>query len=350
MTSILDSDSGSVTVKGKLYDGVSATAADTILTVYETGQVLITSGVIKKKRHISSLTISRRTGDSPRYIDLPEGSRFETRDNESVDKIAAGFSKNRSELFVAWLENSKWIFTVLLLIVVAAAYSAVKWGIPALAEKAADQIPLSILVSVDELALKSLDEEYTSPSELSSEEKAGVKKIFRETVSWFDNSNYSFNLQLRKGGRIGANAFALPGGTIIITDELVNMSRRPEELKGIIAHETGHIVMRHSARTVLQNSAVILIISTVVGDVSSLSSVISAIPTLLISGKYSRDFEREADNFSLEYMNATGIDPINLVNILERISSSHEGLNIPDILSTHPSTEERKELLINNNS
>ena len=62
-------------------------------------------------------------------------------------------------------------------------------------------------------------------------------------------------LELRAGGAIGPNAFALPSGIIMVTDELVRIAEHPEEFESVLAHEAGHMVHRHSLRMLLQGSA-----------------------------------------------------------------------------------------------
>lgn len=350
LISTSDSDFSVIKISGRLYDGRSSGTVNTRLSIYSDGTVIVDTGQERKKRHVDSLTISPRVGDSARFIDLPEGSRFETTDNDSVDRVAAAFKKGATYKFFTWLENSTKVFGILFLLIIFTVFASVKWGIPTLAETVAYQIPVSLLSSADDMTIKSLDSEYTKPSALSNVKKEEVRGIFRDTTAAFTQHNIQFKLIFRKGGLIGANAFALPGGTVMITDELIGLSKHHDELRGIMAHEIGHIVLRHSARTILQSSIVVLAVSTFVGDASSLASLISAVPTLLINGKYSRDFEREADSFSLKYMRRMDIDPSHLVNILERLHKSHKGIEIPAFLSTHPPVEERRELLLNTNN
>jgi predicted Zn-dependent protease len=106
-----------------------------------------------------------------------------------------------------------------------------------------------------------------------------------------------------------------------------------------LAHEIGHLKYRHALRHILQDSATGLLIVFVTGDVSS---ILGAIPTGLLLTKYSRDFEREADDFALQYLDRRGIDGKAFSDILLRMEKERPGTSdIPSFLSTHPSTEER---------
>jgi len=77
---------------------------------------------------------------------------------------------------------------------------------------------------------------------------------------------------------------------------------------------------------------------------ASLTSLAAAAPTLLLQAKFSRDFEREADDFAFGYMARRGIPPEMFAAILQRIEEKRpRGTDVPDYLSTHPATRERIE-------
>ena len=112
----------------------------------------------------------------------------------------------------------------------------------------------------------------------------------------------------------------------------------------MLAHEFGHLRQRHILRHVLQDSATALLIAVTIGDLTSLTSLAAAAPTLLLQAKFSRDFEREADDFALEYLARRGIPPETFAAILQRMEEKGPGgKDAPDYLSTHPATRERIE-------
>jgi predicted Zn-dependent protease len=145
---------------------------------------------------------------------------------------------------------------------------------------------------------------------------------------------------LSKG--IGPNALALPSGIVVVTDSLVELAHSDAELIAVLAHEIGHLRQRHTLRRMLQGSATALLIVAITGDVGSIMSLAAALPTVLLNSSYSRDFEREADDFALDYLQRRSISPQALGDILLRMEkSSGGGSDIPDYLSSHPSTRER---------
>src|SRR5262249_55980314 len=157
----------------------------------------------------------------------------------------------------------------------------------------------------------------------------------------------TLRLEFRASPAIGPNAFALPGGTIVVTDELVKLSRNDEEVLAVLAHEIGHVRHRHTMRQLLQGSATALIIAGVTGDIASTTSLAASAPALLLQTKYSRDYEREADAFAVELLKKTGIGPEHFAAILRRLETRTQDkrrFGLPTFLSTHPPTEEREAL------
>ncbi|HEA26019.1 MAG TPA: M48 family metallopeptidase, partial [Ectothiorhodospiraceae bacterium] len=242
-----------------------------------------------------------------------------------------------------------------LIVVLAFSWGMLKYGVPMGAKAIAYTLPQNIMQSATETTLKLLDDHYLEPSELDEAEKQRIAERFN-LMSQQVEQGFNYQLQFRKGGEmLGANAFALPSGTIVMTDELVAIANNDEELLAVLAHELGHVVHRHSLRQVLQNSAISLVITYATGDISSL---IVALPVLFVQLGYSRDFEHEADQFAYDFMQQQGIPLPGFANILEGLETAHlarrekkeqdeksDGsttvVDIFEYLSTHPSTEER---------
>jgi hypothetical protein len=154
-----------------------------------------------------------------------------------------------------------------------------------------------------------------------------------------------YRLEFRASPIIGPNAFALPSGIIVMTDELVQLAKNDPEVLAVLAHELGHVHHRHTMRRLLEGSATVLIIAGVTGDIASAASLAATAPTLLLQTRYSRNNEREADRYAIEMMKKAGLDPRYLGALLARLESEvgRRGA-LPSFLSSHPSTEERGRL------
>ena len=133
------------------------------------------------------------------------------------------------------------------------------------------------------------------------------------------------------------NAFAIPGGTVVVHSGLIEAAKTPEELAGVLAHEVQHIEQRHSLRAMAQSLGTMAALGMVFGDVSGIAQIAASLSQL----SYSRDAERDADSRALAVLKSAAIDPQGMVRMFETLGKDSEGLNPPAILSSHPATAER---------
>jgi Zn-dependent protease with chaperone function len=153
-----------------------------------------------------------------------------------------------------------------------------------------------------------------------------------------------FEIHFRDGGKaLGPNAFALPGGDIVITDALLELlADDPDAVMTVLAHELGHVQHRHGLRMVLRAGAVSVVASVIVGDFSTL---LAAAPAVLASNAYSRDNERQADLYGRALARAGGVDTARMAIFFERLAKKHRatvGNNpVAIAISSHPADEER---------
>lgn len=139
------------------------------------------------------------------------------------------------------------------------------------------------------------------------------------------------------------NAFALPGGRIVLSAPLIATATSPEEVAGVLAHELGHVWNRDPETSVIRIAGLQLLISLASG--SEGGSAISNLMGLATLLRYTRSAETRADEYAIELMNAAKVDPMGLRRFFERMKAteSNSGTigSLGNILSTHPGTEER---------
>jgi predicted Zn-dependent protease len=142
----------------------------------------------------------------------------------------------------------------------------------------------------------------------------------------------------------GINAFALPGGTIMVLDGLVAASGSDDQVLAVLAHELGHVALRHPIRRATQGVGLGLMAGLLWGDISSVAANVPAVVGLL---NYSRDEEREADAFAVKVLTENGLDAQPLIDMFETFERIHGGraAAMPGFLSSHPSTPDRIEQL-----
>jgi predicted Zn-dependent protease len=138
------------------------------------------------------------------------------------------------------------------------------------------------------------------------------------------------------------NAFACPGGFIYVYTGLVAAARNEAEIAGVLAHEIGHVAMRHGAETLVEQYGYDFVFDIIFGDEGALRTIVD-VGTGLAFLKYSRDNEFQADSCSVEYLIQTGIHPSGMSTFLGLLESLHGSTPTLEFLSTHPPTDERIE-------
>lgn len=329
-------------IAGRYFDGRTAAGVEASLEFGADGAVRVHGAAAPISFLLAEVKISERIGNITRRIAFPDGGVFETQDNDAIDRARDALGLQRGSSLVHWLESRWHIAVASLVAVVVLSMAFVHWGVPAVANWAANVMPTEVDRAIGSGTLDILDRVAFEPSELPNERRQELRgRFINMTTPLTDGHEYQ--LEFRHGGMIGANAFALPSGIIVMTDELVELSKNDDELVSVLAHEVGHVRGRHALRQMLQVAGVSSLAVALLGDVSSISGVLAAAPALL-HAKYSRDFEREADSFAKIWLRENGIAESNFDAILCRISGSHGAEKDEDrfdYFASHPSTTER---------
>ena len=138
------------------------------------------------------------------------------------------------------------------------------------------------------------------------------------------------------------NAMALPGGYIIITRGMLEKLETEGQLASILAHEAAHITARHSAAAISQQIGVDLVLSVAMSQTSSQGAATAArLGGQLIGLKYSRENEKEADKYGMDYMVKAGFDPKGMVETMDILDEENKRKPI-EFFSTHPNPENRR--------
>ena len=274
---------------------------------------------------------------TPRWFYLPGGGACTTSDVAAVDRMTR---KRRYERTLLNWEARPLYAGFAVALVAALFWLIIDYGVPAAAAVIAERIPVEAEQTLGRESLQGLDQYMMRPSRLN----AMRQKALRDELAGMTRAagaDLSYRLEFRASPIIGANAFALPSGIVVVTDELVKMARHDSEILGVLAHELGHLHHRHTMRRLLEASATALVVAGVTGDLSSASSLAASAPTLLLQTKYSRDNEREADTYAIAMMRKAGIDPRGLGDLLARMQDKAGNSGVPGFLSSHPATEKR---------
>jgi Zn-dependent protease with chaperone function len=288
---------------------------------------------------LRGIRIDEPLGTSPRTLHLDGGASLELAGD--CKPLLAAIDKPAGWTFVDRLERSWPLVFLAIVAVIGMTFLLVRNVMPIAAQAAAASLPADVDKSIGEGGLLLLDKSVFKPSALDK----GRQESIREQLALLivgTQDDHTFRVEFRRGGPLGANAFALPSGIIVITDELVHLSVHPDEISAVLAHEIGHVVHRHSLRMLFQDTGTALLIGTLLGDVTSMSSLASALPTILVQSSYSREFEKEADGYAYSVLENLNIPKRRLTDILRRLGPP--GDDVPEsgsYFSTHPPTSER---------
>lgn len=318
-------------VAGNWLDGVTSAMVPATLTVSEDGlaRVTLVDGGQVREETLESVTISPRLGQTPRYVYFSAGGKFETRDNDQIDQWVKQHKGRGWDTWVDKLESHWQAVAASLVVVIFMSWALVVYGVPAASNRIAHWIPDQVPEMIGAHVMELLDEDFFEPTTLSQDEQQRILDHFQPALD--QHPDLPLRVLFRDGGSIGPNAFALPDGTMVFTDQIVALSRDDDELLSVLAHEIGHVAERHSMQGLVRSSLMGFIILAVTGDVSASSELLLGVPLLLMELSHSRKFESQADDFALDYMRRNQIEPSHFINIMSRMESSryclyHSGL------------------------
>lgn len=226
---------------------------------------------------------------------------------------------------------------------IALAIVLVFWlGLPWLARLAAQHIPADWEKSLSAGTLSSLEADGFNPSLISLDAQSRYRKLFDAVAK---GSSYSNPMTLEFRSWTDPNAFAIPGGVVVVTDQMLALMTTDDEFSAVMAHEIGHLEKRHGIRSVLQQGGAWLVVGLLVGDTSGLSYIATALPATLVDSAYSRGFEREADDYAFARLRQMQISPSAFAALMRKMQAQAKlaGSGGLKYFSSHPPTDERIE-------
>jgi len=308
-------------IEGNYFNGKTSEKKQLSLLYNEEGDVFFDE-IKTNPVHYNDLNISSRIGNTARYISFPDGAQFESTENDAIDEMVNKFSAGSKKGLAYKLESTKSFIFLTIVGVILFAWLFVQFGIPALSKQIAELLPEEASHHLGQGVLEVMDKSWFEPSQLSKTRQGELRDLYKSLTKNIAGSE-DYKLAFRLGGKIKANAFALPNGTIVFTDDLIELSDNNLELAAIMLHEIGHLQSRHSLRATIQQFSLAMLAMVITGDVSTSSSIVTAIPLMLVESGYSQEMETEADTFSLNYMRKHNIDTNYFASIMEKLEASY---------------------------
>lgn len=321
-------------IKAQYFDGRSTRIH--IVDLSLSAECLAVAGDgVDRRIPFSEVKVDERLGRAARRLRFPDGAFCEVGDLEALDALleAAGHRDGSVDRLQRHLRVA--LFAALACVALAAA--AYQWGLPWLAAAGARHLPPAVGRVLSSRTLAVLDGKILLPSKIPDERQAAITARYN-ALRLPDGGTAGSTLLFRDSPALGANAFTLPDGTILLLDGLVTSVGEDDQILAVLAHELGHAHGRHGLQLLLRSSAVAAFWTFYVGDVSQL---LAAAPTALIQAKYSREFEQQADEYGAALLEANGLSPTLLADALEKLAVRHPGVPEAAYLASHPPTEDR---------
>jgi beta-barrel assembly-enhancing protease len=206
----------------------------------------------------------------------------------------------------------------------------------AIAEWVAAQVPPSYEAKIGDAALAQARLRYTLKQ--SGPAFEAVQTIGSRLTA---GSRYQYRWFIAQDEQV--NAFAAPGGVVVVNTGLIKLADTPEQLAAVLAHEVVHVEQRHSLSKLIESAGIWAAMAFLTGDMGG--TVLGSWTAELMKLKFSRALELEADRQGLQRLLRARIDPAQMPVFFDKMAAQAKGREIPAILSTHPASKERSEAL-----
>ncbi len=255
---------------------------------------------------------------------------------ESIDAWrtiqADKFDKNRKPL----LSVSSWIIVALVgIVIVGILFFTV--GADALSGTIARLIPIETEAEFGKAVFQQTISQ--APLNKDSATVAVLKKCAAIIETFSEGRVYKFHIVIVEDSI--KNAFALPGGYIVVYRGILDLMDSQDEFFGLLGHESGHVYLQHGFKRIIRSSLIALTFAMLFGDAGGLSAILLDNSRALLNLAYDRDEETAADNFGFDALARAGASTIGIVSLFEKLDQSHGEAKLPAFLSTHPETKAR---------
>lgn len=282
-----------------------------------------------------SISFGNKFPNQRLHISLSENPEIYDRVHKSLSPIEKTYQGLKSK-------NAVGIVVMSLLTIGVTMWLYLQHVSPFIGEQAAVMIPLSVEKQIGESSFS----QFTSFSDIDTA-KSKLLNEFYQVCGY--QSEYDVTLTCLDERMV--NAFALPGGHIVVYDEIIEMTDCYTQLAALLAHELAHVNLRHSMKQLARSVSGYLVFSVLTGDIAGSSSVILEQAKNLNELSNSRKYENESDSEGLQYMMQSQIDPRGMVELFEKLLAydselldsitRSEKFEYLEFLSTHPTVNNR---------
>ena len=213
------------------------------------------------------------------------------------------------------------------------------FGSDLLVELAVDRIPVEWEQKLGESAYR----DFLARQDVKKDGPAveAVSEMIHRLTGPIPDNPYKFEVTVVKSDVV--NAFALPGGYIVVFTGLMKKAENPEEVAGVLAHELNHVLQRHGLERIVKQLGFVAVVSIVLGNPPGLGGIMKQLGVELMTLKFGRAQETEADLTGLQLLHRAKINPEGMITFFQRLAEKDEGR--VEWLSTHPMSSARADHL-----
>jgi Zn-dependent protease with chaperone function len=277
--------------------------------------------------------VLRLDGSDPARLIIPHGPAEDIIRKISPDLNQRHIPKSMQRKLLIWTGGAIASVSLILLVL-----------LPALSGQLAKMIPLSREVAMGRSAIEQIDKYLSkSANSLTCRNQAGDLALAKMITRLSSRANLPYQLNVRIFDYDQENAFAVPGGYIVLFSGLIKAADSAEEVAGVLAHEIGHVVHRDSTRRTLRTAGSAGIIGMIFGDFAGGFAVL-AVTKQLINARYSQGAESSADDFAHELLAKAGLPSAPMGNFFDKLKKKYGGkTGLMSHLASHPELGKRAE-------
>ena len=221
---------------------------------------------------------------------------------------------------------------VIALIILFVLLGAYLWFVPWLGERIANSFSKETEISMGEKMYESMMPQY----KIDSGKTVILNEFYKEL-----HYDVGYPVTITVVDSKEMNAFAMPGGHIVVYSTILENMKTPEELAALLGHEASHIGLRHSLRNIFRDLSRKMFLALLFGNDSGITAVVVSNANALKQLEYSRSLETEADDNGLQLMAKNNINVQGMVKLMQMLQKESGGAETSPFLSTHPVFKDR---------
>ncbi len=183
---------------------------------------------------------------------------------------------------------------------------------------------------------KQVYESVLEGEEIDTAKTVAINQFFKQLNV---QSDYPVKITVVKSDVV--NAFALPGGGIVVYDAILKDMKSADQLAALLSHEYSHVQLKHATRNMFRSLAGYIFISVIFSDLNGVATVLVENAHQLRNLSYSRELESEADNNGLQILKQNNISASGMKDLFLQLKEASKGLEVNEIISTHPDLDNR---------